>query len=568
MSYTQSINVSQQNEKSFFRAKSFSLDERRQLAVKAISNEESVTDLAKESGVSRKFVYAQKNKAIEALNEAFGPDERDDTVLFTVPMTQNLIRASVVSLALNCHGSERGIVQHFRDLYNYNISEATVHNTLAGVAQKAAILNKEFDLKNVKIAAHDEIFQGLAPILVGCDARSGFVYLLSKEPNRDGVTWGLDLLECQENGLNPDQVIADGGTGLRAGIEAVWPNLPCDADVFHVLMDLGKIQTYLENRAMGAIANVYRLEKQWLQLQKQMQNLSGRLEKIQNKKIVSDAASAQLVQLNIFNYPGANSIENNLSESSEKTLELEGTIMNIQNQQNVLSQALFFARTAEKNIIRLVDIIEIIKSWLQHDILAVAGPNYAARCELFDFVVQELLKAEKECPSKHVRKIIYKLKKQRDDLLRFALRIDSEIALIAKNLNIEESLIRELFELQGIPYENNHHWVQKQKLREKIGQHFHLAIPQVNRIMEETVRASSIVENVNSRLRTYFFLRKSFGQESLDLLQLYLNHKTFLRSEHPERIDKSPAELLSGQAQVHWLEMLGFKRFKQPVAKA
>ena len=31
----------------------------------------------------------------------------------------------------------------------------------------------------------------------------------------------------------------------------------------------------------------------------------------------------------------------------------------------------------------------------------------------------------------------------------------------------------------------------------------------------------------------------------------------FLRSEHPERVDKSPAELLTGQEHAHWLELLG-----------
>ena len=41
------------------------------------------------------------------------------------------------------------------------------------------------------------------------------------------------------------------------------------------------------------------------------------------------------------------------------------------------------------------------------------------------------------------------------------------------------------------------------------------------------------------------------------LLQFFLNHRRFLRSEHPERVDQSPAELLTGQAHAHWLELLG-----------
>jgi hypothetical protein len=49
----------------------------------------------------------------------------------------------------------------------------------------------------------------------------------------------------------------------------------------------------------------------------------------------------------------------------------------------------------------------------------------------------------------------------------------------------------------------------------------------------------------------------------LSLLQFFLNHRRFLRSEHAERVGQSPAELLTGQSQPHWLEMLGYQRFQR-----
>src|SRR5262249_59374602 len=76
-------------------------------------------------------------------------------------------------------------------------------------------------------------------------------------------------------------------------------------------------------------------------------------------------------------------------------------------------------------------------------------------------------------------------------------------------------------------------------------------------VARRTVRASSVVENRNSRLRNYFFLRRQLGPDYLHLLQFCLNHRRFLRSEHPERVDHSPAELLTGQPHAHWLELLG-----------
>ena len=85
----------------------------------------------------------------------------------------------------------------------------------------------------------------------------------------------------------------------------------------------------------------------------------------------------------------------------------------------------------------------------------------------------------------------------------------------------------------------------------------------VREILAETVRASSLVENLNSRLRNYFFLRRHIGDDYLELLRCFLNHRPFLRSDRPERVGKSPAELLNGEPHAHWLAVLGYQRFSR-----
>jgi hypothetical protein len=59
-------------------------------------------------------------------------------------------------------------------------------------------------------------------------------------------------------------------------------------------------------------------------------------------------------------------------------------------------------------------------------------------------------------------------------------------------------------------------------------------------------------------------LRRQLGPDYLTLLQFFLNHRRFLRSERPQRVGKSPAEWLSGQEHPHWLELLGYTRFRRP----
>ena len=75
--------------------------------------------------------------------------------------------------------------------------------------------------------------------------------------------------------------------------------------------------------------------------------------------------------------------------------------------------------------------------------------------------------------------------------------------------------------------------------------------------MTDTPRSSSLVENLNSRLRTYFTLRRHLGGSYLDLLRFFLNHRRFLRSRRTERQGKSPCELMTGQGHPHWLILLG-----------
>ena len=62
-------------------------------------------------------------------------------------------------------------------------------------------------------------------------------------------------------------------------------------------------------------------------------------------------------------------------------------------------------------------------------------------------------------------------------------------------------------------------------------------------------------------LSPYFFLRREIGFGYLNLLQFYLNHNPIQRSHRHERVNKTPAQLMSGKDHPHWLEMLGYQRF-------
>ena len=75
--------------------------------------------------------------------------------------------------------------------------------------------------------------------------------------------------------------------------------------------------------------------------------------------------------------------------------------------------------------------------------------------------------------------------------------------------------------------------------------------------MAQTPRCSSLVENANSRLRTYFTLRRHMSGSYLDSLEFFLNDRRFMRSLNVQREGKSPRGVMTGQEHPHWLTLLG-----------
>jgi hypothetical protein len=482
-------------------ARAMTPPQRRQLALEALAGTETVSCLAGQHAVSRKFVYRQAAKAEEALDAAFSPADCDDEkVLFHLPVTKAWLRQLMLGLTLICHSSLRGVVELFGDIFDYPISVGTVHNVLQVAVAQARSCNEQQDLSHVRVGAHDEIFQSGRPVLVGADADSTYCYLLSLEDHRDADTWGVRLLELQAQGFRPEATIADAGKGIRAGQALAMPEVPCRGDVFHALQTVQSLVTFLENRAYAAIGITAGLQRKKARLEwrgRRTQSVAVKLGR---------------------------------------------------------------ARREEARAVALAADVATLLQWLREDVLSLAGPNHATRREVFDFLVAELRSREPLCPHR-IGPVVRALANQRDDLLAFAFQLDRDLAVLAAEFQVHVETVRAVLNVELLPLDDPSRWPREAALRSQLGsRHFSLRVA-VTEVARQTVRASSLVENLNSRLRNYFFLRRHLGPDYLALLQFFLNHRRFVRSERPERVGKSPAELLSGSPHPHWLEMLGYVRF-------
>jgi hypothetical protein len=377
--------------------------ERKGLAVLALTQIAQVTQLAEQQGVSRQFIYRQKHKAAQAMDQSFAVKNTD--VLFHLPVTPAWLDQLILSLTLTCKSSTRGVQEFMRDILDVPVSVGTVINRVQDAAVQAGAINRARNLSTIDVGLHDEIFQGAMPVLAGVDTASTYCYLLAAAEHRDSDTWAIHLLDACKQGFNPQHTIAHAGQGLRAGQKVALPGTPCHGDVFHIQKQCESLANVLARLAKGA-------------------------------------------------------------STRRKALEVEMARAKEIGCGNTLSRELTLARQAEQHASRLAKDVRTLVAWLSHDILALAGPDLAGRRVLFDFIAAELHQRE-HLDAARIRPVRRALENQRDDLLAFAGVLDTKLETIAQNSKVSIDLVRDACLLQRRAALSSSYWQRWNQLHYK-----------------------------------------------------------------------------------------------------
>jgi len=475
--------------------------QRRDLSLQALQRTEPVARLAAHHEVSRKFVYQQMAKATTAIDRAFqAPGSPEDKVLFQLPVTKSWLEQLVLSLALYCHSPLRGTMELLDTMFEYHdLSLGSLSHLFQRAVDKAQHFNSTEDLSAIRVGAHDEIYQARQPVLVGMDVVSTYCYLLELAEHCDETTWGVHLLELQDRGLRVDYTIADAGQALRAGQKAAWGDLPCHGDLFHAEKSLTELSSFLANRARACTAARQKIEHKYEQIERSCKR-------------------------------------------------------------QTLGRKLYLVRREERKALALAADVRVLADWMGRDVLALAGPALAERQELYDFIVTELQRCQGDCPHR-IAPVVEMLRHQRTRLLAFVEVLQAKFQEVAERFGVPLATVQALCEIEALDPRSVLYWQRTARWQSLLKDRWYPIHQAVLEAMAQTPRASSLIENLNSRLRSYFFLRREIGHGYLHLLRFFLNHRRFLRSDRPERVGKSPAELLTGQTQPHWLELLGYTRF-------
>jgi hypothetical protein len=485
-------------------AKQMDASEKKQIALDIISNKTNISEAANRNKVSRKFIREQKNKGVTAIDDAFAKNaanDDDQKVLFYIPVTKMWLAMMVICLLLYARCSFRGVQKIFRAAFDYDISLGAVHNISNDAIKKATTINATEDLSGVVLGAHDEKFHYNKPILSGTDIRSLYCYLLSSEQNREGDTWAIHLWDLQRKKFDPERIFADDGNGLRAGHKLAIPTIPVDLDNFHVIKDLNDTRRFFRNRLKTAVSY-----------------LEAQQHKFDRAKMKGNE------HLHIHN--------------------------------------LNLAIIDEKHIRSLSTSVDILVDWMQHDVLNMPGHPPAIRKELYNFVLDEFKKLEVIHPHR-ITDICIMLEDDNYLALSFVDVLDNKFQCIADKYNCSLEVVWDMCALQRCKMGSMNYAIRSLPLEDKLGDGFDDVEDAVLNAMDTTERTSSMAENLHSRISPYLFLRREVGNGFLNLLRFYLNYTPFTRSDNINRVDKTPAEVLTGKSHQNWLEMLGFNRFKR-----
>ena len=218
-------------------------------------------------------------------------------------------------------------------------------------------------------------------------------------------------------------------------------------------------------------------------------------------------------------------------------------------------EALEEIRPKVAEAVNLYDLLFILYTWF-NELISFSGHSMAEALDLARWVLQEMDALAADTPS--LRKEIAKALKSLPSLLSFLGRLERGMEAAAKEADLPVEgfrlMYRQLAYRTWSPQSNDLLYQQVLLL----GKRYDEARYIFQCLLDRTKKASSLVENLNGRIRSFIEVKRIIPTNSFVLLKVYFNTRRYKRSSCKERIGKSPLELLTGTPQPSFLEALGY----------
>jgi hypothetical protein len=350
----------------------------------------------------------------------------------------------------------------------------------------------------------DEIFAIHVPILVTIDAQSTTMLKIQLAADRSAETWKAHFEALEDHHFFSLGMASDRGKGLVAGYQAACDMALWVADYFHEFRDLFEVLHQLERKAYAAIDQEYNAARTFANAKSEA-NLQKRLQHYDTAHHACEQAIALYDQLAV------------LLHWLREALQLCSDHGRLRTRQNVrLELMLLLDLIAELNCAAITKTLKPIRNHID-DILV-------------PFKQAEDIEAELRLVVPHGAL----------DFLVLAWRHDHFVY---------QSGSKQKGYLQS---ERDFHLACAEGL---LGDEFDRLKTLVFDKLDTIVRASSLVEMVNSLIRPYLNSCKGqITQATLNLIMFYHNHR---RYKSGKRQGKAPIELLTGKPlEAPWWELL------------
>lgn len=455
----------------------------------------SVPEVAKIFNVSTKTVYKnirQIAKLEARLQELLG------SLAGCIIVPRKEADKIILSLALDAHAPLEGIQRVLSYVYGGSASRSIgyISDLLSRAGAFAEEILGTISLSGITQGANDEIFDSSnSPVLTGVDVVSSYIYLMQDMYDRKGETWEFVLEMLKPLGLDLKVAISDAGSGLLKGIKAAFPSVDIQIDVFHVLRDLGRAVRHFKAHVLKNVSDCYDLEASI------SKSKSPWHSKIQDKKKKLKECKAKVTPM-IEDY----------------------------------------------------DTLCILHSWAQ-ELLSFSGYNSTEVKELMQWILAEMTAlAKRNSWAYELKKEISRFEERLPATLKFIGRLFDGFSRAAKDMGLSEEAFRLLYRRSAVPKDSDAYLELTRQALDMTGpERFSATEKTYEKIIGSTRRASSLVENVNSRLRPYMNIKKHVSSKFYSLIQLYLNTKKYRRSRIASRVGRSPVEILTGE---HWPEFI------------
>jgi hypothetical protein len=467
----------------------------------------AVTQLAREFGISRPTVYSAAETGLDALHERFC--DEPSSPASTVAVNERQLERTIIALRVMLPGSLRPIEDLLPVLYPGTcVSYGKIQGILVAAEQRAAQHNRQADLSQVDACAVDEMFSQRRPVLAGVDLDSGYLCALELRESRSAEDWAQVLRQAEQQGFCPRVVVKDAAAGIAAGFEQVFAGTEQRDDCFHAVYEMGKVRRILEQRAYGAMGQVFDIENKIDQAWH-----TGRGDRVKLRRELRKAESR-----------------------CKDAIDLHDRF-----------------EAASRAAHEAMQFIDLETAQIR------TGPQMQQAIEI---AAAEML----ELDDRRCKKIGKYLKNRSLGLAKYMVDFHGQLAELAKTWGTEPVRLaclahRLMDELRA----GHQPWARiphsrlllgaMEKLDEIKGEKAQELLVQVAQLLEHRHRASSAIEGFNAALRPHLYVHKGTTPGFLELFRAYYNLRTRRWGRNK---GKSPHECLTGQRIDDWLSFVGY----------